>query len=66
MVRLSDIENAIRNLSQEELARFREWFADFDAQVWDRQLRDDVASSRLDSLADEAIKDHREGRSTEL
>lgn len=66
MVRLTDIEKAVRELSPEELARFREWFAEFDAQAWDREFEHDVASGRLDAIADEAIKDHREGRSTEL
>lgn len=66
MVRLADIEKAIRELTPEQLARFREWFAEFDAQLWDRDLENDTASGRLDALADEAINDHRQGRSTEL
>jgi hypothetical protein len=66
MIRLQDIEAAIRNLSPEELVRFRQWFAEYDAQVWDREFEDDVAAGRLDALADEAINDLREGRCTEL
>ena len=66
MSSIDDIESAVRNLSREELAAFRAWFADFDAQAWDRQFEVDVSAGRLDALADEAIDDLREGRATGL
>jgi hypothetical protein len=66
MSTIDDIENAIQRLSAEDLALFRAWFAEFDARQWDRQLDDDVEAGRLDALADEAIKDDRAGRSTDL
>jgi hypothetical protein len=62
---VNEIEEAVRRLSAAELARFREWFAEFDADRWDRQIEDDVAAGRLDALASEAIEDLRAGRSTE-
>jgi hypothetical protein len=40
-----EIEAAVMRLSAVELAAFREWFADFDAEAWDRQIEDDVALS---------------------
>ena len=61
-----EIEDAVRNLSIEDLAAFRHWFAEFDAGVWDRQFDADVAAGRLDKLADEAIKDLRDGCCTDL
>jgi hypothetical protein len=57
MIDLREIKHVIRQLSPEDLAEFRAWFAEFDAQVWDRQLEEDVAAGRLDSLADEALQD---------
>ena len=35
MSEVEQIENRIKNLSPEELAEFRAWFAEFDAQAWD-------------------------------
>lgn len=35
----------------------RAWLAEFDAEVWDRQIRADAAAGRLDSFADQARKD---------
>jgi hypothetical protein len=66
MSSIQEIELAIRQLSPEELAAFRAWFAEFDASIWDRQFEEDVAAGRLDALADEALQDLREGRCTEL
>ena len=63
---VEDLEQAIRQLSPEDLAAFRAWFIEFDAALWDSKLEHDVASSRLDKLAEEALSDLREGRCSEL
>ncbi len=62
---LQEIEEAILRLSTADLARFREWFVKFEAEAWDRQIDGDIASGRLDALADEALEDLRSGRCTE-
>jgi len=66
MQSLEDIQEAIKRLSPDELRAFREWFWEFDFQIWDKQLEEDIAEGRLDWLAEEAINDLREGRCTEL
>ena len=66
MTRIEEIENAVAELPKEELARFREWFAEFEAQVWDREIEDDAEAGRLDKLAEEALRDRDLGRTTEL
>ena len=63
---LHDIECAVSQLSPEELAAFRVWFAEFDAAVWDQQLETDIAAGRLDALAEKALQDLRAGNCTEL
>ena len=66
MSNVHEIEDAVRHLPAQELVAFRAWFAEFDAKVWDREFEEAVAAGRLDALAEEAINDLREGRSTEL
>jgi hypothetical protein len=66
MSTVPDIESAVQKLSRSELAAFRDWFFGFDAAAWDKQFDEDVAAGRLDALADEAIRDSRAGRCTEL
>ena len=65
MTTIQQIENAIRGLSETELATFRTWYADFDGENWDRQFEADVKAGRLAWLAEEAQQELREGRCTE-
>jgi hypothetical protein len=66
MTKIEKLERDVRDLSPKELASFREWFAAFDAAAWDRQFEEDAKSGRLDRLADEALAEHRAGRSRKL
>ena len=63
---LVELEKVVTGLSRDQLAEFRSWFLQFDAEIWDRQFEEDVAAGRLDNLAEEALRDLREGRTTEL
>lgn len=42
MSNVEEIERAVSNLSPEELSEFRAWFLELDAEMWDRQLEEDV------------------------
>lgn len=57
MTTIQQLENDVRQLSAEELASFRAWFAEFDAQDWDRQFEADASAGRLDWLVEEARRD---------
>ena len=66
MSTVHEIEQAILDLGPQDLAELRQWFAAFDAEVWDRRLEQDVAVGGLDWLAEEARRDLNEGRCTDL
>ncbi|MFZ1889693.1 MAG: hypothetical protein WAU33_16855 [Candidatus Binataceae bacterium] len=66
MSKLEALEKKVSGLSAEELEEFRRWFAEFDAAAWDRQTERDVKAGKLDALADEALRDHAAGKSTEF
>lgn len=63
MSRVEQIEQQIAALTEAELAAFREWFAEYDAERWDRQIEEDAASGRLGALAERARSEHQAGRS---
>jgi hypothetical protein len=63
---LLEIEQAVSQLPQNDLAAFRKWFAQFDAAAWDAQFESDVMAGKLDALAEEALRDLHEGRCTDL
>ncbi len=66
MSTIEDLERAVRGLQPDELARFRAWFADFDAHTWDLQFERDATSGKLDQMAADALNDLDEGRCTDL
>ena len=66
MKKVERIEREVEELSSEELAKIRQWFAAFDAEAWDRQLEVDVKAGKLDALADRALREHAAGKSTTL
>ena len=63
---VAELEKAVSVLSPEELRVFRSWFAEFDMAQWDRQIEQDSQAGRLDDLIEQALKDHRAGRTREL
>lgn len=66
MGKVEKIEQQIQNLSPEEMAALREWFAAFDAAAWDRQFEADVHAGKLDALAEQALKAHASGETTKF
>ena len=56
------VEQAVSQLPPKELARFRKWFEEFDAKVWDGQFEKDAKSGKLDKMANQAIADFRAGK----
>jgi len=61
MKTIQEIQIAVGKLSVEELSFFREWFSEFDAEIWDKKFEKDVESGKLDSFAKEAILEFESG-----
>ncbi|MEK6209264.1 MAG: hypothetical protein AABM64_02655 [Pseudomonadota bacterium] len=66
MSEVEQIENRIKNLSPEELTKLRAWFAEFDAQTWDRQIEADSEAGKLDRFIEESLAEHKAGKSRPL
>jgi hypothetical protein len=66
MSKVESIEQQIRELSLAELSQLRDWFAQFDAEAWDRQFEADAKAGKLEALADRTLREHSAGRSTKL
>lgn len=52
MSAVEHIEDEIRNMSPDELARFRKWFLEFDSRQWDEEIEQDAKAGNLDKIAD--------------
>ena len=66
MSTLETAESVVAQLSPAELARFRQWFAEFDSDTWDAQIESDAAAGKLDALAEEALAEYNAGKATEI
>jgi len=62
MSTVKELEKAITGLPPEQLAEFRAWFESFDAARWDRQIEEDVKSSKLDRVAEKAVGEYHKGK----
>ena len=61
MAKIEDIEKAVEQLSAEELARFRAWFEEFDARVFDENIECDAKAGKLDKFMAGARANHEAG-----
>ncbi|MEA2339705.1 MAG: hypothetical protein QOE82_3712 [Thermoanaerobaculia bacterium] len=66
MTKVQALEQEIETLSPEELAELRVWLDEREAEAWDREIKRDAASGKLDKLFEKSMADHRAGKSREL
>lgn len=66
MTKIEDIEKAVEQLSPEELARFRAWFEEFDARLFDEKIERDAKAGKLDKPMAEARANLRAGLGEEF
>lgn len=57
-----DVEKVVSQFTHNELAEFRQWFEEFDAEMWDKEIEADVAAGRFDSILDEVRQEIKAGR----
>ena len=62
MSNLSDIEQSVSRLPDEDFARFRQWFLEFENKKWDLQIEQDINENKLSNMANEAIADYKKGK----
>jgi hypothetical protein len=64
MSTVTEIIEAVKRLGERQKGEFLDKLAeiDFDDE-WDREIEADAEAGRLDRFAEEAIREHREGKS---
>lgn len=63
---VEEIERAVDQFSDEELARFSRWFEEYVAEKWDRRIEADLLAGRFDAAGRRADDDFEAGRCTPL
>jgi hypothetical protein len=59
---VKEIETAISELPPAQVAELADWFDEFRAQLWDKQIEQDLKGGKLQSLLDETMQDLKSGR----
>jgi len=62
MSTLEEIEAAIETLPPQDLKKLCRWMTEYEAEVWDRQIEEDVRAGKLDHLVDQAREQKRQGQ----
>ncbi len=57
MVQIAEIKKEIEELPVQEYVNLRRWFAEKDWEIWDKQIKEDSNSGKLDFLAKEALQE---------
>jgi hypothetical protein len=63
---VEELESAIAKLPADQFARLSAWFAEYEAERWDRQIEEDQRARRLDSVIERVRADIAAGRSKPL
>ncbi len=63
---LEEMETAVTQLPAEDLRAFAQWFEEYLADAWDRQIETDIQAGRLDEAGRRADADFEAGRSRPL
>ncbi|HFE66410.1 MAG TPA: hypothetical protein ENJ93_04020 [Chloroflexi bacterium] len=58
---VQEIETAITQLPIKKLIELSAWFEEYQAQVWDKQIEDDLENGRLDAILAEVDTEYEEG-----
>ncbi len=63
---IQELESEVAQLAKPDLAAFTQWFEDFVADSWDKQIETDIATGKLDHLAKQADAQFESGHCTPL
>ncbi len=66
MSEVEKIEQSIQKLSQEEFAKLRAWFIEFESRIWDKNIETDLQAGRLDGIISDSLSEYNSGKTREL
>ena len=66
MSEVEELEARVSKLPEPDLARFRDWFTEFDHEKWDRQIASDFKAGKFNKLIDAARAEFARGEAREL
>jgi hypothetical protein len=66
MSEVEELEARVRSLPPKRLAQFRDWFYEFDHELWDQQIAADAKAGKFANLIKKAQKEFAQDKAREL
>ncbi|MEZ2317444.1 MAG: hypothetical protein ACBR15_00355 [Microcoleus sp.] len=63
---ITELKTAVKQLPQNELAEFVEWFEEFQESLWDLQIEEDLKAGKFNLLIRQAEQAFSEGKCREI
>jgi len=63
---ITELEQAVTQLSERDFSRFYEWIEEYYAQKWDAQIECDAKAGKLDKIVEQAMEEYTAGLSKPL
>jgi hypothetical protein len=65
MTDIEELEAKVSELPNEQLAIFRDWFYQFENELWDKQIASDFRAGKLNHLIEKAHLELSQGKARE-
>jgi hypothetical protein len=63
---VEEIEAEIAKLKPVEVRQLARWLAEYEAELWDKQIEEDAAAGKLDRFIKEALEEYRQSKTRPL
>ncbi len=63
---VEDLEERVRQLPEEQLAKFRDWFHEFENELWDRQIESDCKAGKFTRLIEKGRAEMAQGKARKI
>lgn len=66
MTEIEVLQEKVKSLSENEFTEFRDWFVEYEHDIWDKQIQSDFQSGKFHNLIHNAKKEYNDGKAQEL
>jgi len=66
MSQVEELQMQIRNLPTEDFSKLRDWFFQFEDELWDQQISADFKAGKFNKLIEKARAEFAQGKAREL
>jgi len=66
MSEVEELESRVRSLPTEDFSAFRDWFSEYENELWDQQIANDCRASKFNALIARVRVEMAQGKAKEL